>query len=322
MFDSFLVVGSINIDYNVRVPHLPNPGETLTGKSFSRTFGGKGANQAVSLARLLRESKEKVFFAGKVGTDDDGKNARENLKINGVSTQFISNSENHTGMALIEIDDVANNRIVVVPGANGDCDENWAVATIQNYCKLKPSIKTCFLFQLEIPIASVEAAIRTAKDSGGTIILDPAPAVPIEKKLWSLIDVVTPNQSEAQLYTGVFPKTNDSAQKAALKFAHMGTQAVIIKAGAIGSWYFDEKEQWFCPAFTVNALDTTAAGDVFNAAFAAARGKDMSASDSLRFANAAAAISITGEGAQSAMPGYDTVEELLQAQPKIVPRQL
>lgn len=166
------------------------------------------------------------------------------------------------------------------------------------------------------------AGIRAAKEIGGTIILDPAPAVPLDEKLWPLINLVTPNQNEALLYTGIFPETDETAREAARKFTALGTQAVIIKAGSTGSWYFDEKEQWFCPAFSVTAKDTTAAGDVFNAAFAASLGKDFSVSDSLRFANAAAAISVTGYGAQSAMPDYDSVEALLRAQPKIVPRQL
>lgn len=322
MFNSFLITGSINIDYNIRVPHLPNPGETIAGKSFRRAFGGKGANQAVALARLINESNKKVFFAGKIGNDDDGKNSLENLNHNGVNTQFITASENHTGMALIEIDDTANNRIVVVPGANGDCNEDWAVATIKNYIEYNANARTCFLFQLEIPIASVATAIREAKKNDGIIILDPAPAVSVDETLWPLIDIATPNQSETKHYTGIYPKNNDSAQKAAHKFADRGSSAIIIKAGSTGSWYFDAKEQWFCPAFAVTARDTTAAGDVFNAAFAAAIGKKESISNALRFANAAAAISITGEGAQSAMPNYDNVVTLLRAQPKIVPHRL
>ncbi len=323
MFDTYLVAGSINTDYNVRLPVLPVPGETVTGTSFSRAFGGKGANQAVALGRLLAGSGKPVHFAGKRGNDDDGRRAKENLESNGVDTRLVDTAESHTGMALIEIDDEANNRIVVVPGANGCCTPAWAGEIAETMrASLDDPARLCCLLQLEIPLPAVTAIIEALAETGCFIMLDPAPAIPLDSGLWSLIDAVTPNQSETRSFTGIFPDSDRTARSAAEKLRTMGTRAVIIKAGSTGVWYFDEQDEFFCPTFRVNARDTTAAGDVFNAAFAAGLGMDLPVAETLRFANAAAAISVTGDGAQGAMPTFDTVEALLREDPRTVARRL
>lgn len=323
MIDTFLVAGSINTDYNIRVKSLPEPGETVTGTSFSRAFGGKGANQAVALSRLLGGSGRTVYFAGQTGSDDDGRQARDNLSKNGIDISLVSYSPSATGIALIEIDEQANNRIVVVPGANGNCDTSWAHQVCVSILKtVSDPTRLCCLLQLEIPLGTVAVLLETLHTAGAYTILDPAPAVPLDDTLWPFIDVITPNQGETKKLTGIYPEDDLSAGRAAGIMLAKGARSVMIKAGARGSWYFDEKKQIYCPVFPVDARDTTAAGDVCNAAFAAAISGEMPVDRALRYANAAAALSVTGEGAQGAMPDSGTVEALLQAEPKIVPRQL
>lgn len=323
MIDTFLVAGSINIDNNIRVKSLTEPGETVTGTSFSRAFGGKGANQAIALSRLLTGSGRTVYFAGRTGHDEDGQRSKENLSNNGINTELVSQSDFPTGMALIEIDEKGDNRIIVVPGANGTCDTSWAnqvytsiVKTVSNPARL------CCLLQLEIPLETVTVLLETLHTAGAYTVLDPAPAIPLPERLWPLIDLATPNQGETEKLTGIYPEDDVSAIRAAGIILGKGTRSVIIKAGKTGSWYVDDKEKVFCPAYPVHAKDTTAAGDVFNAAFVAARAMNKQVSGALQYANAAGALSVTGEGAQSAMPDSGTVEALLQAEPKIVPRRL
>lgn len=323
LIDTFLVAGSINIDYNIRVDYLPKPGETVTGNSFSRSFGGKGANQAVALSRLLAGSGRTVYFSGKTGDDDDGRRATENLSDNGIDISGISKSLLPTGMALIEIDNKANNRIVVVPGANGNCDRLWAQKVCDSVLETLPDpARLCCLLQLEIPLEAVAELLGTLHAAGVYTILDPAPALPLDDRFWPHIDLATPNQGETEKLTGIFPKDDASAWRAADIILSQGTGSVIIKAGETGSWYFSGKENYYCPAFSVEAKDTTAAGDVCNAAFAAAIAMNLHVDEALRYANAAGALSVTGEGAQEAMPDSCTVEAILRAEPKTVPRRL
>ncbi len=323
MIDTFLVAGSINIDYNIRVNSLPKPGETVTGTSFSRSFGGKGANQAVALSRLLAGSGRTVCFSGQTGDDDDGRRATENLCENGIDISRISKSALPTGMALIEIDEKANNRIVVVPGANGNCDRLWAQRLCTSLLDTFPDpTRLCCLLQLEIPTGAVAELLETLHTAGAYTILDPAPAIPLDDHFWPHIDLATPNQSETEKLTGIFPEDDASACRAADIILSRGAGSVIIKAGETGSWYFNDTERIFCPSFSVKAIDTTAAGDVYNAAFAAAMAMKLPTDEALRYANAAGALSVTGEGAQGAMPDSCTVEALLRAEPKTAPCRL
>lgn len=319
MFSSFLVVGSVNIDLNVRVPRLPEAGETLTGSSFSTAFGGKGANQAVALARLCRGSSRKVALAGKVGKDSGGSDYREYLRENGVDTSMISESREPTGTALIEIDDKGNNRIVVVPGANGDVDDAWWDEISASSGTLAG---TAALFQLELPVPVVSRAMESAHAKGAAVILDPAPAADLADGIMTSIDFITPNQGETAALTGICPQTDDEAAAASGILLDRGVGAVLIKAGSLGAWFLSANERWFCPSFPVLVKDTTAAGDSFNAGFAWALGQDYNAPDSLRFACAVGGLSTTMPGAQAAMPDLNTVSALLQAYPKIVPRRL
>lgn len=319
MFSSYLVAGSINIDLNVRVHRLPEAGETLTGSSFSTAFGGKGANQAVALARLCRGTAGRVMLAGKTGPDTGGAAYRDYLRENGVDTTLISESGEPTGTALIEIDDAGNNRIVVVPGANGDIDDLWWDGVS---AALGAFAGKAVLFQLELPIPVVCRAIQVAHAAGGTVILDPAPAVPLPDGIMPCIDYITPNQGETAVLTGIHPHTDEEAKVASGILLKRGVGAVLIKAGSLGAWLFSAKEAWFCPSFPVEVKDTTAAGDSFNAGFAWALGQDYDSKDALRFACAVGGLSTTRPGAQAAMPDLSTVSALLQANPKTASRRL
>jgi len=319
MKQQFIVIGSINIDLNLAVEVFPSAGETILGKSFTVAFGGKGANQAVALARLSKTHQASIFLAGKAGKDEYGKEYRKYLQKNRVILRFLGKSPKPTGTALIEIDKTGANRIVVVAGANGDIDLHWWYGIRKKYRFKQNSF--C-LFQLEIPVLVVEKAIQDAQQTKGIVILDPAPACQLDTKTWSSVDYVTPNQSETAFYTGIHPTTDTDAQIAAQWFLQKGVKNVIIKAGANGSWLFSVEGNWHCPAFPVEVIDTTAAGDSFNAGFAYALGCGVRCQDALRFANAVGGLSTTKEGAQTSMPDRNTVEGLLQAWPKIVPRRL
>jgi len=319
----FYVIGSINIDLNLTMDSFPLAGETVSGKSFTVSFGGKGANQAVALSRLCKKNQGKIFLAGKTGWDEYGKGYRKYLQKNLIDTRFLGKSPEPTGTALIEIDRNGANRIVVVPGANGDVDLHWWNG-IRKKCRFYQN--SVSLLQLEIPVMVVEKAIQDIHQSQGMIILDPAPACQLEKKTWSSVDYVTPNQTETLFYTGIYPDSDSEARTAAQWFFERGVKNVIIKAGGKGSWVFSGStsgdENWHCPAFPVDVIDTTAAGDSFNAGFAYALSRGMASKDALRFANAVGGLSTTNAGAQTSMPDQNTVEEILQAWPKIVPRRL
>lgn len=318
----FFVTGSINVDLSVKVRRFPEPGETVAGTSFSSSFGGKGANQAVALARLSGDRSDRVLMAGKTGTDAQGVAYRSWLTECGIDTGFVQESGQPTGRALIEIDDSGANRIVVVSGANGDLESEWWKQAFRSFSAVKSPSDAVFLFQLEIPLGVVQTGIADAHAAGALVILDPAPAQALPDELYPSIDYITPNESETFVLTGVRPLDDASAKKAADILLQRGTHGAIVKAGENGSWYFDRTERWHCPAFPVAVKDTTAAGDSFNAGFAWAIAEGMSVSESLRFANAVGGLSTTRVGAQEAMPDISTVQALLRAWPKIVPRRL
>jgi len=327
MKQRFYVIGSINIDLSLTVEAFPSAGETISGKSFTLAFGGKGANQAVALSRLCDMHQGIIFLAGKTGMDEYGKGYRKYLRKSRINTQFLGKSQKPTGTALIEIDKTGANRIVVVAGANGDINNHWWYGIRK---KIRLNQDSICLFQLEIPVLIVEKAIQDVQQTNGMVILDPAPACQLETKTWRSVDYITPNQTETAFYTGIYPKTDTDAQIAAQWFFKKGVKNVIIKAGANGSWLFSVTSSgstscegnWHCPAFPVEVIDTTAAGDSFNAGFAYALSCGMPRQNALRFANAVGGLSTTKKGAQNSMPDRNTVEALLQAWPKIVPRRL
>jgi ribokinase len=300
-----VVVGSLNADFVVAMQRFPEPGETVIGSSFAVFPGGKGANQAYAAARLGSQ----VAMVGQVGDDTHGAWLKQHLGQGGVDVSHIgSDPAAATGVAVIGIDASGQNRIVIAPGANG----TFSVARLQASEALIASA-AIVLLQLEIPLATVEAAARIAKQAGALVILDPAPALEIGRELLQYVDYVTPNETELAALTGGPSLTLDrsGAARQAAKLRTLGAAKVIVKMGSLGALLVSDEEH-FWPAIPVEAVDTTAAGDAFNAAFAVALAGGQSEVQAGQFATAAAACSVTRRGAQPSMPLPDEVQALLR----------
>ncbi|HEY5381031.1 MAG TPA: ribokinase [Acidobacteriaceae bacterium] len=295
-----VVVGSINMDLVSHAQHLPRPGETIVGTSFHLHSGGKGANQAVAVARLGHPS----ILLGKIGSDAFGQQLLDTLRDYGVDTQHIEISNGSSGTATIVVDEAGENCIVVTPGAN--------LEVTPHYLRGKMDVLRSagmVLAQLEIPLPTVEWLARVCEESGIPLILDPAPARLLPQSLLSRVAWFTPNETEAVFYAqglsgedGVMSKLQTS-----------GIRNLILKRGPEGAMLVaaDGLQHWI-EAFPVSALDSTAAGDAFNGAFAVAMLRGYAPVESARFAAAAAAISVTREGAQPSLPTGEETEELLQ----------
>ena len=289
-----LVIGSSNTDMVIRTKKLPIPGETVLGKDFIINPGGKGANQAVAAARLGGD----VTFVAKVGDDLFGKQALEHFRRENIDISFVStDSEVPSGVALIGVDAQGENSIMVAPGSNANLTvENvgMAINAIQ-----KGSI---ILVQLEIPMETVVFAIMKGNAAGCKVILNPAPANAFDKGLLQHVHVITPNESEAEILTGIPVVDVPTAARAAQKLYDMGVANVIITLGSQGAFLLSDSLQKLVPAPPVTPVDTTAAGDCFNGALAVALSKGLSIDKAVSFACEAASISVTRMGAQSSMP--------------------
>jgi len=295
---AIVVTGSLNMDFVVQTDHLPAPGETVLGREFRMIPGGKGANQACAAGKLASTSI--VRMVGRVGYDIFADQLRASLAAANVDVSAVLGTHNQpTGVALIEVESSGQNNIVVASGANfaitpADIEGNRA--TFRG--------ARCALFQLETPLSTVEAALTVARSEGALTILDPAPAQPLSRDILEKVDLLTPNESEACLLLG--RATQDIAPEDAPSIAKalraLGAKAVIMKLGAAGCHYQDAERDLYSPGFPVQPVDTTAAGDTFNAALAVALTEEQPLEAALRFANAAAAISVTRAGAQSSIP--------------------
>ncbi|MDI1324247.1 MAG: ribokinase [Algoriphagus sp.] len=289
-----LVVGSSNTDMVVKSAHLPLPGETVLGGQFFTFAGGKGANQAVAAAKLGGD----VTFLAKVGNDALGKIAVEGFKKEGIDvSHIITDPDSHSGVALIMVEDSGENCISVASGANG----KFTALDIENASELVKKA-SYVLVQLEIPLEAVTALVDKAFALGVPVILNPAPARPLSDKLISKLFIITPNETEAELLTGVKVTDEVSAAKAAKILREKGAKLVIITLGAKGAFLLSDQEEILIPSIQVNAVDTTAAGDTFNGALTVALSEGMEIKAAIRFANQAAAISVTRMGAQSSQP--------------------
>ena len=299
-----VVFGSMNLDLVARVPRLPTSGETLTGYTFQTFPGGKGANQAVACARL----GAKTYMVGRVGEDVFGKNLLGELASAGVDhTNVEIDPGTSSGVALIAVEDSAENMIIVIPGANGQIGE----IDLLRLEKVLDQSKI-LLLQLEIPIEMVVAAAKLAKDKGVIVILDPAPAQTLPDEIYSLIDILTPNETEAELLVGFPVETQKDAARAAKILKDRGVQQVIIKMGSQGAFALIDGKENLYPAFSVTAVDTVAAGDAFNGGLAAALNEDKSIEEAIKWGIAAGALSVTKEGAQSSMPERNELIGLLE----------
>lgn len=295
-----LVVGSSNTDMVIKADHLPRPGETILGGTFFMNPGGKGANQAVAIARLGGQ----VSFICKTGSDIFGHQSQQLFEEEGIDTSYIfSDSKNPSGVALITVDEQAENCIVVASGANANLtpDDLASAADIIDRVDL-------ILMQLEIPIATVEYVAGQAYKKNKKVILNPAPAHPLSPSLLQHLYIITPNETEAEMISGIKITNRETAEKAAKVITEMGVQNVIITLGSIGALVYCRPEMEMIPAIKVNAVDTTAAGDVFNGALALALSEGHSITDAVRFACKAAAISVTRVGAQSSAPYRNEIE--------------
>ena len=288
------VVGSSNTDMVVNVARLPKPGETLLGRNFMMNGGGKGANQAVAAARLGAS----VTLVCKIGEDMFGQAAMDGFQKQGIETRYIMKDAAHaSGVALIDVDDQGENSIVVAPGANG----NLLPADLEA-ARQAIADSDILLLQLEIPLESVVFAARLAFDMDKYVILNPAPTMHLSADLLRYVSLLTPNEIEATQISGVTVTDAGSAREAALKMAQMGVPRIIITRGDKGALIFDQGAFEEIPAVRVAAVDTTAAGDVFNGALAVALAEGNSLRDAASFAARAAAISVTRRGAQSSAP--------------------
>ena len=295
-----VVVGSITMDLVTRTPRIPAIGQTLIGTDFETTPGGKGANQAVAAARLGYS----VSMVAKVGDDAYGPALIENLKRSGVETAGMSEVAGSSGLAPMFVADDGLNAIVVVPGANGKMDR----ATVDQHAELIRSAGMV-LCQLEIPMDTLSYTLDFCARANVPLMLDPAPAAALPEPVWSQVAWFTPNETEAAFYVGEGASAEDSAARLLTK----GLRGVVLKRGAEGAFVAvaGGKAEWVRP-FKVDAIDTVAAGDCFNGAFAVAllEGKDPWAA--ARFASAAAAICVTRKGAAASMPLRAEVDEFLR----------
>ena len=302
---SIVVVGSSNTDMIIKVPHLPKPGETILGGEFTKAAGGKGANQAVAAAR----AGGKVTFIAKVGDDIFGESAVVGFREDKINVDCVLKDPiAPSGVAQIFVAEDGENCIAVASGANA----NLSVEDIRSSAE-KIQSANILLTQLETPIATITEAVKIAKENNLTVVLNPAPAQPLPDNLLSLLSLITPNETEAELLTGIKVVDKASAALASEVLREKGVESVIITLGSKGAFVDNNGEQYIVSGFEVKAVDTTGAGDVFNGALTVALSEKKSFREAVKFANAAAALSVTKLGAQPSIPKISEIGEFLKA---------
>ncbi|HRP57444.1 ribokinase [Agriterribacter sp.] len=289
-----LVIGSSNTDMVVRSNRIPLPGETILGGDFFMNAGGKGANQAVAAARLGGN----VAFIGRVGNDIFGEQSITQLKREGIDSEAIITDPVHpSGVALITVDEAGENCIVVAPGANAFLSPSDIIRH-----RNKIAEADIILLQLEIPLETINEVIALARKNHKKVILDPAPACPLPKEIFTDLFLLTPNKVEAEMLTGVKIGSVSDCERAVQVFKAKGVRNSIITLGESGSYVNSETFSGHIPSVKVRAADTTAAGDVFTAAVAVALAEDQPVEAAVQFATKAAAIAVSRQGAQASAP--------------------
>lgn len=305
MANRIVVVGSSNTDMIIQAARIPRPGETIIGGEFTMAAGGKGANQAVAAAR----AGGAVTFVARVGEDVFGEQAVKGFVADGINVDHVTRDKQApSGVALIFVAADGENSIGVASGANGrvSADDVRAAAGAITGADV-------LVMQLETPLEAVQAAAELAAAQGVRVILNPAPAQPLDEKLLAYVSVLTPNETEAELLTGIKVDSETSAARAAEALRKKGVDMVIVTLGAKGVFVLCDEFSGAVSGFPVKAVDTTAAGDVFNGALAVAMAEKRPLVDAIRFANAAAALSVTKLGAQPSAPTRAEIEAFLKA---------
>jgi ribokinase len=308
-----LVVGSLNMDLVVQMSAIPRPGETLIGGRFATFPGGKGANQAVAAARLGSH----VTMVGKVGRDAFGKQLLQIIKDEGIEARFIGvDPQTATGVALITVDSQGQNSIAVASGANF----TFTADEVRRACEQIPKVDW-LVMPLETPIETIRTATRIAKQRGARVILNPAPARELDDELMSMIDVIVPNEGEAERLTGQALDRTQDLHKAGTALLNRGVGSAVITMGEKGALLVEgglEKPVFeIIPAYPVRVVDTTAAGDEFVGALATGLGEGLSLREAAYFANAAAAISVTRSGAQPSLSYRSEVDQFLRERSQV-----
>lgn len=300
---NIVVVGSSNVDMIAKVKHLPKPGETVGQAIFSQAFGGKGANQAVAARRAGGE----VSFITCLGSDVLGQNMLQALTAEGINTNhaFID-QKNPTGTALILVDEQGENSIAVAPGANSSL-----TPSLIDEARFVISGADFILLQMEVPLETVTYVIEFAASLGKKVLLNPAPAYKLDEKIFKYLHILVMNETEAEIMTGIKVSTKEEAMLAADEVLRRGTEIAIITMGEQGAYYATRREKKWIEAYQVQAVDTTAAGDVFCGTLATALHKNYRLPEALKFACAAAALSVTKMGAQPSAPTEQEIKAFL-----------
>lgn len=300
------VLGSINADHILNLTHFPRPGETVIGKQYQVAFGGKGANQAVAAGR----SGADIAFIACVGEDDIGERIRQQLVNDRIDVSPVEAvAGDSTGVALIFVNGEGENTIGIHAGANAALTP----ARVEQHQQVIADA-AALLMQLESPLESVLAAAKIAHQHQTQVILNPAPATELSDELLSLVDMITPNETEAQILTGVAVSSDEDAARAAAVLHDKGIRTVLITLGSRGVWLSEQGQGQRIAGFRVEAVDTIAAGDTFNGALITALIEQRPMAEAVRFAHAAAAIAVTRRGAQPSVPWRDEIDSFLQQQ--------
>ncbi|WHP31334.1 ribokinase [Trabulsiella odontotermitis] len=303
---NLVVLGSINADHILNLETFPTPGETVTGNHYQVAFGGKGANQAVAAGR----SGAKIAFIACTGDDDTGVRVRKQLESDNIDVTPVSAIRGEsTGVALIFVNAEGENVIGIHAGANAALSTALVEAE-----KTRIAEADALLMQLESPLESVLAAANIAHQHQTSVVLNPAPARELSDELLSLVDIITPNETEAEKLTGIRVENDDDAAKAARALHDKGIKTVIITLGSRGVWASVEGKGQRVPGFKVKAIDTIAAGDTFNGALVTALLEENPLDEAIRFAHAAAAIAVTRKGAQPSVPWRKEIDDFLRQQ--------